>query len=160
MNFKTAKPMLGKSFKAGFILMISLSLFSCVSTKKYNELSSRCKSENEQLTAKADQLTTSVNELTAENQRIKKENAKMKADTTELAGRLRVMTADYQEMDRANEMLKAQNSGNKEETERVLSELKAAQDNLMTREDKLKILQAELDSKGKNLLELQSALHK
>ena len=25
MNFKTAKPMLGKSFKAGFILMISLS---------------------------------------------------------------------------------------------------------------------------------------
>jgi len=149
-------------FKYLLILAIPLILgnTSCVSTKKYNDLASRCKSENERLSAKVDELSTQVNELTSENQRLKRDNGKMKADTTSLASRLRVLTADYEELDRSYEMLKAQNSGNEEETQRIMAELKNAQDDLLTREDKLKNLQAELDLKGKNLLELQSALNR
>ena len=146
---------------AAIILMIgSISLMSCVSTKKYNDLAGRCKSENERLSSKVDELTTQVNELTAENQKLKKDNAKMKVDTTDLSSRLRVLTADYEELDRSYEMLKAQSTGNEEETQRVMAELKAAQDNLLAREDKLRALQAELDLKGKNLLELQAAIQK
>lgn len=141
-------------------LIFSVSLTSCVSQKKYNDLASRCKTENEGLSAKVDDLTTQVNELTSENLRIKKDNAKMRADTTELSSRLRVLTADYQELDRSYEMLKAESSGNEEETQRVMAELKAAQDDLLAREDKLKLLQSELDVKAKNLLDLQTAMHK
>jgi chemotaxis protein MotB len=149
------------NLKLAIILVIgSFSLMSCVSTKKYNDLAGRCKSENERLSAKVDELTTQVNELTAENQKLRKDNAKMKADTTDLSSRLRVLTADYEELDRSYEMLKAQSTGNEEETQRVMAELKAAQDNLLAREDKLRALQAELDLKGKNLLELQAAIQK
>jgi chemotaxis protein MotB len=140
------------------ILLISLS--SCVSTKKYNDLAGKCKTENERLSAKVDELTTSVNELTSENQRLKKENAQLKADTVELASSLRVLIADYDELDRSYEMLKAQSTGNEEETQKVMAELKAAQDNLLAREDKLKALQTELDMKAKNLEELKSIMHK
>ncbi|MBK7173615.1 MAG: OmpA family protein [Bacteroidales bacterium] len=143
-----------------FLIIGSMSLMSCVSTKKYNDLAGRCKSENERLSAKVDELTTQVNELTAENQKIKKDNARMKADTTELSSKLRVLTADYEELDRSYEMLKAQSTGNEEETQRIMAELKAAQDDLLSREDKLRVLQSELDQKGKNLLELQSAIAK
>ncbi|NVO19052.1 MAG: OmpA family protein [Bacteroidetes bacterium] len=142
------------------IAVISISLTSCVSTKKYNDLANRCKSENEKLSAKVDELTTSVNELTSENSRLKKENARLIADTVELASSLRVLTADYDELDRSYEMLKAQTSGNEEETRKVMSQLKAAQDDLIAREDKLKDLQVELDKKAKDLEELRSVLHK
>jgi chemotaxis protein MotB len=142
------------------VVLISISLISCVSTKKYNELSSRCKTENEQLSAKVDELTTSVNELTSENQRLKKENALLSADTVKLASSLRVLMADYDELDRSYEMLKAQSSGSEEETQRVMTELKAAQDNLIAREDKLRAMQTELDLKAKNLEELKSIMHR
>jgi chemotaxis protein MotB len=142
------------------IILVAASLASCVSTKKYNALSNRCKSENERLSAKVDELSTQVNELTSENLRLKKDNAKMKVDTTDLGSRLRVLNADYEELDRSYEFLKAQSSGNEEETQRIMSELKAAQDNLISREDKLRTLQSELDLKAKNLVELQTALHK
>ncbi len=142
------------------VVLLAGGTLSCVSTKKYNDLASRCKSQNEELSAKVDELSTIRNELTSENSRMKSELAKLKADTTDLSSRLRVLTADYQELDRSFEMLKAQASGNEEETSRIMAELKAAQDNLLAREDKLRALQAELDMKGKNLLELQSALHK
>jgi chemotaxis protein MotB len=151
---------MARKFLIILFAMLTASMMSCVSTKKYNDLANRCKTENENLSAKVDELTTSVNELTSENQRLKKENAKLKADTTDLSSRLRVLTADYQELDRANEMLKAQSSGNEDEIQRVMAELKSAQDDLLAREDKLRALQADLDLKGKNLLELQTALHK
>jgi len=142
------------------VAIILISLSSCVSTKKYNDLVSKCKTENERLSAKVEELTTSVNELTSENQRLKKENTQLKADTVELASSLRVLTADYDELDRSYEMLKAQSTGSEEETQKVMAELKAAQDNLLAREDKLKALQAELNIKAKNLEELKSIMHK
>jgi chemotaxis protein MotB len=142
------------------ILMLSLAMMSCVSTKKYNELAGRCKLQNDSLSGRVDELTTRVNELTAENLKLKNENAILREDTTDLSSRLRVLNADYEELDRSYEFIKAQSSGNEEETQRIMAELKSAQDNLAAREDKLHALQAELDLKAKNLLELQMALHK
>lgn len=142
------------------LLLVMIAGGSCVSQKKYNDLSARCKGDNERLSAKVDALTVQVNELTSENGRIKKLNARLASDTTRLAGQLRVVSADYQELEREYDFLKSQLEGNLDETQQVLIDLKKAQEDLLTREDKLRALQTELDAKSKNLLELQSILHK
>ena len=133
---------------------------SCVSTKKYNSLATRCKDENAKLTAQVDELTTEVNELTAQGRKLKNENTELKSDTARLGSAYRVLQGDYSDLDQSFSMLKAQNEGNLEETERIMADLKNAQDNLIVREDNLKQLQAELDAKSLSLRELQSALNR
>jgi len=142
------------------IFVLAGAFTSCVSTKKYNALTAKCNEESTRLNAKVDELGTQVNELTSENQRNKKDIIQFKADTSRLGSMLRVLTADYNELDRSNELLKSQFSANFEDSEKVMAELKASQDNLVAREDRLKAMQAELDVKGKNLAELLTALHK
>jgi chemotaxis protein MotB len=142
----------------GIILIAGFS--SCVSTKKYNSLATRCKDENARLTARVDELTTDVNELTAQNKKLRAENIDLKADTAQLGSAYRVLQGDYSDLDQSFAMLKAQNEGNLEETERIMADLKSAQDDLITREDNLKQLQAELDAKSKSLMELQAALNR
>jgi len=142
------------------ILPLALAFTSCVSTKKYNALTARCNEESSRLNNKVDELTTQTNELTSDNQRYKKETSELKSDTTRLGSMLRQQTDDYNELNRTYEMLKVQAAANFKDSEQVLAKLRAAQDDLLTREDKLKNLQTELDLKGKNLADLQVALHK
>lgn len=142
----------------GVILLAGFT--SCVSTKKYNSLATRCKDENAKLTAQVDELTTEVNELTAQGRKLKNENTELKSDTARLGSAYRVLQGDYSDLDQSFSMLKAQNEGNLEETERIMADLKNAQDNLIVREDNLKQLQAELDAKSLSLRELQSALNR
>jgi len=140
------------------IACLTIAVTSCVSTKKYNALTTKCNEESTRLNTKVDELSTQVTELTSENQRFKKEVSVLKADTSRLGSMLRLLTADYNELDRSHELLKSQYSANFEDSEKVMAELKAAQDNLIIREDNLKALQAELDVKGKNLADLQTAM--
>lgn len=156
MNYLNTK----KITKFAVAIILAGTFASCVSTKKYNALTASCNKESSRLYTKVDQLTTQVNELSSDNQRYKKNVTQLKADTVNLGSMLRLLTADYNELDRSHEMLKAQFSDNFEDAEKVMAELKASQDNLLAREDKLRALQAELAVKGKNLVELQSALHK
>jgi len=142
-----------------FVLIVGMAS-SCVSTKKYNALTSKCNEESSRLNTKVDELTTQVNELSTNNNRYKKEVSLLIADTSRLGSMLRLLTADYNELDRSHELLKTQFSANFEDSEKVMAELKAAQEDLLAREDRLKIMQEELDAKGKNLTDLQSAIHK
>jgi len=112
------------------------------------------------LNAKVDDLSTKVNELTADNQRYTKEVNQLKADTSRLGSMLRVLTADYNELDRSHELLKVQFAANFEDAAKGLQALKSLQDSLLAREDRVKAMQAELDIKGKNLAEVQAALRK
>lgn len=143
---------------AGTILIAGFS--SCVSTKKYNSLAARCKDENTRLSGQVDDLTTQLNELNARFQKLKNENSDLKSDTARLGSAYRVLQGDYSDLDQSFGMLKAQNEGNLEETERIMADLKSAQDDLLTREDNLKQLQAELDAKSRSLMELQAALNR
>lgn len=133
---------------------------SCVSMKKYKDLTAKCNEESSTLNAKVDQLSTQVNELTSDNQRFNKSISQLKADTSRLGSMLRVLTADYNELDRSHELLKRQFMASSDDAEKIMAELKAAQDNLIAREDRLKALQSDLDIKGKNLAEMQAALRK
>lgn len=155
------KNMLFKNIMRAMVFILLVGLFaSCVSTKKYNALTARCNEESTRLNSKVDSLSTQVNELSSENQRYKKLTAQLTADTSHLGSMLRVLTADYNELDRSHELLKSQFSANFEDAEKVMAELKASQDNLLIREERLRVLQAELELKGKNLAELQTAIHK
>jgi chemotaxis protein MotB len=142
------------------IVFLAGAFSSCVSTKKYKALTEKCNQESSALNAKVDELSTQVNELTSDNLRYKKDVDQLKADTSRLGSMLRVLTADYNELDRSHELLKSQFSANFEDAEKVMAELKASKDSLLVREDRVKAMQAELDSKGKNLAELQAALRR
>jgi len=146
----------------GIIVIVFLSgaFSSCVSMKKYKDLTAKCNEESSSLNAKADELGTQVTELTSENGRFKKDVSQLKADTSRLGSMLRLLTADYNELDRSHELLKSQFSANFEDAEKVMKELKLSQDTLLAREDRLKALQSELYVKGKNLAELLAAMHK
>ncbi len=142
------------------VVLLAGAFASCVSTKKYNALTAKCNEESSRLNTKVDELGTQVNELSFENEKYKKDVTKLKADTSRIGSMLRVLTADYNELDRSHELLKSQYAANFEDSEEVMKALKAAQDNILLREDKLKLLQSELEVKGKNLAELQAAMHK
>lgn len=143
----------------GIVLCTTL-FSSCVSTKKYNALTSRCSEESARLNGKIDDLSTQVNELLSENGRVKQDITKLKSDTARLGSMLRLLTADYNELDRSHERLKAQIEASLEDSETVMAKLKAAQDDLAAREDRLNSMQTELDQKSRNLAELQAVLHK
>ncbi len=153
-------PMFIKATRLLVVVLLAGTSVACVSTKKYNALTTKCNEESTRLNSKVDELSTQVNELTFQNQQYKKDVTKLKADTSRIGSMLRVLTADYNELDRSHELLKSQYAANFEDSEQVMKALKAAQDNLLIREDKLKTLQNELDIKGKNLADLQSAMHK
>jgi len=140
--------------------MLAGAFTSCVSMKKYKDLTAKCTEESAGLNAKLDILSTQVNELSSENQRYKESVAQLKSDTSRLGSMLRVLTADYNELDRSHELLKSQFSANFEDAEKVMAELKASKDSLLIREDRVKAMQDELDIKGKNLAELQAALRR
>jgi len=142
------------------IIFLAGTFSSCVSMKKYKDLTAKCNEESTTLNAKVDELSTKVNELSADNQRYTKEVAQLKADTSRLGSMLRVLTADYNELDRSHELLKVQFAANFEDAAKGLQALKSLQDSLLAREDRVKAMQAELDIKGKNLAELQAALHR
>jgi len=142
------------------IVFMAGALSSCVSMKKYKDLTAKCNQESTSLNAKVDELSTKVNELSSDNERYKKDVSKLKADTSRLGSMLRILTADYNELDRSHELLKVQFAANFEDAAKGLMALKSLQDSLLAREDRVKAMQAELDIKGKNLAYLQAALHK
>jgi chemotaxis protein MotB len=156
MNYPVFKKVIGLLI----IVIIAGTSTSCVSMKKYKDLTAKCNEESSTLNARVDELNTKVNELSADNQRYSKDIAQLKADTSRLGSMLRVLTADYNELDRSHELLKVQFAANFEDAAKALTELKALQDSLLAREDRVKAMQAELDIKGKNLAEVQAALRK
>jgi chemotaxis protein MotB len=148
-------------FSRFFILTaIAGSLFACVPTKKYNDLAKRCKDENTSLNKKLNDLSTLNNEQTSELVRLHKEISLLRSDTTRLGASLRQIKSSYDDLGKNLDLNKEQLAGNRSETEKLLAELKNAQDDLLKREDRVHQLETELDAKSKNLLELQSVLHK
>jgi len=147
-------------FRFFILIAISGSLFSCVSTKKYNDLAKRCKDESTALNKKADELSTQNNEQMAELLRLRKDITALRNDTARIGTSLRQIKSSYDELGKNLDLNKEQLAGNRTETEKLLQELKNAQDDLLLREDRVHQLESELDAKSKRLIELQGILHK
>lgn len=152
--------MIARLFRLFVLASLSVSLFSCVPTKKYNDLANRCKEESSRLNGKVDGLTTQNNEQSAELLRLRKDIVGLREDTTRIGTSLRQITRSYDELSKNLDFKKEQLAGNRSETENLLIELKKTQDDLLVREDRLKQLESELDLKSKRLLELQTILAK
>jgi chemotaxis protein MotB len=152
--------MIARFIRLFILTFLSVSLFSCVPTKKYNDLANRCKDESSRLNGKVDELTTKNNEQSAELLRLRKDIAGLREDTARIGTSLRQITRSYDELGKNLDLNKEQLAGNRTETEKLLTELKKTQDDLLIREDRLRLLESELDQKSKRLLELQTILAK
>jgi len=149
------------------VLLVALAAGSCVTGKKYNSLSDRnlillserdsLKAENiwlsmsnRELTMKSAQLTDETQKMTDELGRVQQEAARSRDD-------LSTLTTRYEELQKAQAEMAA---GRAQETQRLLAELTQAQTELRQREDLMRDLEMNLDTKKAALEELTNELQR
>jgi chemotaxis protein MotB len=148
-------------------IVIVISSVSCVSGKKYSGLQETSKQfMNERDEFKTDNIGLEMKnkELEAKLASLEKEIGTVKEDISKAEGERDKAAEDYNKLSaKYNDLQNAQEDlikGNVKETQRLLSELNAAQDNLQKKEDLLRQLGQNLDSKKASLDELTSELEK
>jgi len=149
------------------IIMIVISAISCVSGKKHSSLSDTSKQfmnerdafkeDNIGLQMKNTELEFKLASLDKETAELRKEYSKVESERDKALGDYNNMTSRYNELQNAQEDLI---KGNVRETQKLLEELRAAQDNLQTKEDLLKQLSESLDAKKADLDVLTFELEK
>lgn len=147
-------------------IMIIISV-SCVPGRKYKSLQDTSKQfmnerdelktgnislemANRELETKVADLDKQIDTLTAEVEKVKKERDNALDEFSKLSGR-------YSELQNAQDDLVR---GNVRETQKLLAELQAAQQNLQNKEDLLRQLEQTLDTKKASLDELTFELEK
>lgn len=147
------------------LLLLALTLVSCVPNKKYTDL----KAEQEKCEAARQELIDQNRVLTAENQEFKtdletiqKRINSLSEDTTYLGKRYRQMNAKFGELNKVNDelllKLKSMRSQSDEENRKLVDVLRDTQDDLLKREDDLRELEKLLNDKQKRLSDLQREL--
>jgi chemotaxis protein MotB len=149
------------------IMFITILTVSCVSGKKYGALQNTSRQfMNERDTFRIQNLNLSMRnrELESKMASIDKEMGKISQDIADAQISRDKALDDYNRMSaRYNELQNAQDDlvkGNVKETQKLLSELKTAQDNLGRKEDLLRQLGQNLDTKKSALDELTFELEK
>jgi len=149
---------------AAFIIM---SAVSCVSGKKHSALQDTSKQYmNERDAFKSDNIGLEMQnrELEAKIANLEKEVAAVTQEVTDAKSSRDKSLEDYNKISsKYNELQNAQEDlvrGNVKETQKLLSELQAAQENLQKKEDLLRQLEQNLDSKKAALDELNFEMEK
>ena len=150
----------------GIISIIMLSV-SCVSAKKYSNLQDKSKQfMTERDAFKSDNIGLEMQnkELEAKLASLEKEMGTVKQDITAAQGARDHAVEDYNRISaKYSELQNAQEDlvkGNVKETQKLLAELQAAQENLQKKEDLLHQLGQTLDSRKASLDELTFELEK
>ncbi len=149
------------------VVLIALTAVSCVTGKRYNSLSDRnlmllserdsLRSENIWLSMSNRELTTKSMQLTEETGRLTEEYEKARTELTQSRDEVSRLTTRYDDLQRAQQELVA---GKAQETQRLLAELRQAQTDLKQREDLMRDLEMNLDTKKATLEELTYELEK
>jgi len=149
------------------VLLIALAAASCVTGKKYNSLNDRSlmllserdslKAENLWLSMSNRELTTKSAQLTEEAGRLADELETVQADLTRSRDEVSRLTTRYDDLQRAQKELV---EGKAQETQRLLAELRQAQTDLKQREDLMRDLEMNLDTKKATLEELTYELER
>lgn len=168
-----------KKLAAYGILLSVFSLTGCVSMEKYQEMEKKrnnCESEFSKTKSENIELQNKVTEYTSQIDLLRKQVNGLKQDTLTMGNLVRSMTEGYTQMKTAYEEMLLSNeklsAGNKEEIQKILTNVQKLQEDLQKREDQLKILEAdlakrkaefelvneELIKKEAKLIELQSIL--
>lgn len=140
-------------------------LFSCVSSKKYNQLNG-----NYQNSEKAVQTLKEQNQsLNAKTLELQGKIDKQNKDIEQLIAKMKELTQNFEESTSANQQLKKFNAdlenqlsslkmGSSEEISRLMGKLQDTQLDLQKREEILKTAQAELEQRSHRMQELEEAL--
>jgi chemotaxis protein MotB len=149
------------------ISFIVLSLSSCVSGKKFSTLQDTSKQfMNERDAFKSDNISLEMQnkELEAKLTTLEKEMGVVKQEIAAAQSSRDKAVEDYNKISsKYNELQNAQEDlirGNVKETQKLLTELQAAQENLQKKEDLLRQLEQNLDAKKSSLDELTFELEK
>mgnify|MGYP004701847881 CR=1 FL=1 len=144
------------------VLIASALMFSCVSSKKFNEMEGRLMGENRQLRQEVMNLNTRNNELSASEERLRNMNDELNQKIGALAYEQELLTRARQSLERDKANLEAQieavRKGTSSEIENLLAELQRARGDLNQREDKLREAEKTLQERNARLIELQEAL--
>jgi chemotaxis protein MotB len=148
-------------------LLIALTAGSCVTGKKYNDLNDRSfsllaerdslKAENLWLSMSNRELTMKAAQLTEESVRQEEELGKVQAELTRSQDEFSRLTSRYDDLQKAQQELVA---GSAQETQRLLAELSKAQTDLQQREDLMRDLEMNLDTKKAALEDLTYELER
>ncbi len=140
-------------------------LFSCVPSRKYEELNSKyktCNEENANLKNSNKELEEKTNEMSASIEQLKKTISSLQTDTTVMGISLRLMTTNYDNINKTYQLLLDKNnellSGNKTTTEKLMKDLQKTQEELQSKEDALRILEGSLTIKEEKLKKLTAEL--
>ena len=149
------------------VLLIAIGAASCVTGTKYNSLNDRSlmllserdslKAENIWLSMSNRELTTKSAQLTEETGRLEDELDKVQSELTRSRDEVSRLTTRYEDLQRAQQELV---EGKAQETQRLLAELRQAQTELKQREDLMRDLEMNLDTKKATLEELTYELER
>ncbi|MFN8240426.1 MAG: OmpA family protein [Bacteroidales bacterium] len=152
-----------------FLILAFLSLiaFSCVPGKKYRSLEDSSRvymNERDELKGENLQLSMTNRELEAKLAGIDKETSGLKQEIQAVKSERDRLKDEYSRLlAKVNDLQNAQEDlikGNVNETKRLLAELQTAQENLQKKEDLLRQLELNLDTKKASLDELSYELEK
>jgi len=148
-------------------LLTALTAVSCVTGNRYNTLTDRnlllmserdsLKAENIWLTMTNRELTAKSKQLTDDTQKLSGELDKARTDLARSIDEVNSLSTRYDELQRAQSELVA---GKAQETQRLLADLRQAQTELQQREDLMRDLEMNLDTKKATLEELTYELEK
>ena len=146
-------------------ILIIGSLFSCVPTKKYEELKAKqqsCRDENAVLKAHNQDLEEKNLELTASVTALKKQLDELTKENEERKIELDKAVTDYNNIKKNYDLLtvanNSQSSKNKSATEKLMSQLQKTQEDLQAQEDALRALESSLLKKETDLKKLTADL--
>lgn len=144
-----------------FVLLIT----SCVSSKKFNQLSSsfqECEKKNEALNLQYNDLKVQNTEYQSRMEKLLEDNRKLSARLDELAQKLDHNTQENQQLNQVNteleNQLKSLKTGSSQEIAGLMEKLQQTQSDLLKREDVLKTAQTELEKRTGRMRELELAI--
>lgn len=133
-------------------------LASCVPMRKYQDLEKQNQQyikQNKELLDQYEQRTVTSAEQSAELEKLRKQVAILIADTASIGSQYRRSAENYNQLNSTYELLLEKNkellSGNRSETQKILTELQISQEKLLRKEDELNKLEKELNAQKASL---------
>jgi chemotaxis protein MotB len=149
------------------IIVFTGALFSCVPQRKLEEEQGKRKScEKELADTKAanQEFETKLNEANKSIVDNVKQITNLRKDTADLGNNYRTSVAKYEKLNQINEQLLDKYNrlltGNVADTKKISGELQATQEQLLKKQDELKLMESQLNNQKKNLDELTVELKK
>lgn len=151
-----------KTINVSILILTCTMMLSCVTSKKFNDMESRYRTENEGLRSNLLKAETENKELSGSLIRTNNLNKELNTKLENLGYEMEVLKRARESLEKEKASLEAQikaiQTGTSTEIQRLMAELQNTRDDLNVREDKIRDAEKELQERNLKLLELQDAL--